>query len=183
MGFCLYNNIAIGAKWAIKEHKLNRVMIIDWDVHHGNGTQDAFYSDPQVSFLSTHRWPFYPGTGTKTETGKGDGLGLNTNIPLEFGTKRKDFLAAFTDGIEALAKKHKPELILVSAGFDAHRLDPVGSLGLEVEDFDLLTEKVIALANEYTDGKLVCVLEGGYNVEVLAECVEVHLKKLLGQKK
>jgi len=180
MGFCLFNNVAVGARVATTELGLDRVLIVDWDVHHGNGTQDAFWEDEQVGFLSIHRSPFYPGTGSQSETGAGKGRGTILNLPTEYGTSRKEFLARFTTGLEDLARRIRPNLILVSAGFDAHRLDPVGSLGLEVEDFALLTETVQKSANDYCGGKIVSVLEGGYNVDVLPLCVETHLQTLAG---
>lgn len=180
MGFCLFNNIAIGAQVATTELDLDRVLVIDWDVHHGNGTQDAFWQDEQIGFMSIHRFPFYPGTGRADETGEGKGLGTILNLPTEYGTSRKAFLSSFTSGLEDFAKRIRPDVVLLSAGFDAHRLDPVGDLGLEVEDYAELTESVQAIANEYCDGRIVSVLEGGYNVNVLPLCVETHLKTLGG---
>ena len=154
-------------------------MIVDWDVHHGNGTQAIFWDDPQVGFLSIHRWPFYPGSGRADETGTGDALGTKLNLPVEFGTPRRAYLDAFTAGLERLARKIRPELVIVSAGFDAHRDDPVGSLGLETEDFAPLTKAVLDVADAYAGGRVVSVLEGGYNTGVLAGCVELHLTTLL----
>ena len=179
MGFCLFNNVAVAARRAVQVHGLNRVLIVDWDVHHGNGTQAMFWEDPQVGFLSIHRWPFYPGTGRRDETGTGDALGTKANLPVEFGTSRAAYLAQFTQALEQLASKLRPELILVSAGFDAHRDDPVGSLGLETEDFAPLTQAVLEVANQYAGGRLVSVLEGGYNTGILAGCVALHLEELL----
>lgn len=178
MGFCLFNNIAVGARFAIQELRLNRVLIVDWDVHHGNGTQEAFYRDPQVGFLSIHRSPFYPGTGDADEIGEGLGLGTTLNIPITMGTTRKDYQHQFRRGLEQLAHKMQPELILVSAGFDAHRLDPIGSLGLETEDYNWLTQDLIDVANVYAQGRIVTVLEGGYNLDVLPSCVAQHLDTL-----
>lgn len=179
MGFCLFNNIAVGARTATSELGLNSVLIVDWDVHHGNGTQAAFWRDPHVGFLSIHRWPFYPGTGHDTETGSGPALGRMLNLPVEMGTSRADYLDRFRSGLEDLASRIKPELVLVSAGFDSHRDDPVGSLGLETEDYLALTSAVLDVANVYAEGKVVSVLEGGYNPGVLAGAVEVHLNELL----
>jgi acetoin utilization deacetylase AcuC-like enzyme len=179
MGFCLFNNVALGAKTATAEFQLNRVLVVDWDVHHGNGTQNSFWTDGQVGFLSIHRWPFYPGTGRKDETGSGPGLGMIRNLPTEFGTSRAEYLKRFTTELHQFAAHVKPELVLVSAGFDSHRDDPIGSLGLETEDFKPLTEAVLEVADTYAGGKLVSVLEGGYNPGILAGCVELHLQTLL----
>lgn len=178
MGFCLFNNVAVAAQHAIEKHKLNRVLVVDWDVHHGNGTQDIFYEEGQVTFFSAHRSPFYPGTGAKSETGTGKGLGTIFNLPLEFGVSRKDYCKAFEASLNDAASKSKPELILISAGFDAHRLDPIGSLGLESEDFAELTKLLLGAAAEHCQGRCVSLLEGGYNVDALAESVEQHLKVL-----
>ena len=179
MGFCLFNNIAIGAKEAIAAHQLDRVLIVDWDVHHGNGTQDMFWTDEQVGFLSIHRWPFYPGSGKGDETGSGQGLGTTRNLPIEYGTSRADYLAQFTTELADFASRVKPQLVLVSAGFDAHRQDPIGSLQLETEDFAELTQVVKQIAAEHAGGRLISVLEGGYHPARLAESVGLHLAGLL----
>lgn len=181
MGFCLLANVAIAAQHLIDHHGLDRVAVIDWDVHHGNGTQDAFWTDEQVAFVSIHRWPFYPGTGDENETGSGPGLGTVRNLPVEFGTPRKDYLKRFTAELDDFAGRFRPQLVLVSAGFDSHRDDPVGSLGLETEDFEPLTDAVLDVAGTYAAGRLVSVLEGGYNAGVLAGCVETHLRRLLAR--
>jgi acetoin utilization deacetylase AcuC-like enzyme len=135
MGFCLFNNIAVAARAALEEHGCERVLIVDWDVHHGNGTQEMFWDDGRVGFLSIHRWPFYPGTGAADESGSGAGLNLIANVPVAFGTPRDEYHDRFERALTDLAAKVRPELVLVSAGFDAHREDPIGSLELEVEDF------------------------------------------------
>jgi acetoin utilization deacetylase AcuC-like enzyme len=180
MGFCLFNNVAIAARTAIDSLELDRVLIVDWDIHHGNGTQAAFWEEPRVGFLSIHRWPFYPGTGDADETGGGAGLGATLNLPIEYGkTSRKDFFAAFSSKLESFAAKIKPQLVLVSAGFDAHHLDPVGDLGLETEDFRTLTRLVLDVADTYAEGRCVSLLEGGYDPELLADCVEVHLAEMM----
>ena len=153
-------------------------MIIDWDVHHGNGTQATFWDQPNVAFLSMHRFPFYPGTGAADETGQGPGLGSTVNLPIEYGTSRKAQIDAFRNATESLADRFRPELILISAGFDSHKDDPVGSLNLESEDFVTLTDIVLELANTHTGGRLVSLLEGGYNPTALAECVQLHLERL-----
>ena len=134
MGFCLLNNVAVGARLAIDELGLDRVLIVDWDVHHGNGTQAIFWEDPQVGFYSIHRYPFYPGTGAADEIGGGAGRGATRNVPIEFGTSRADYLRQFRESVEEFAARIRPQLVLISAGFDAHRDDPIGSLGLESEE-------------------------------------------------
>ena len=179
MGFCLFNNVGIGAIYAQKSYLLERILIVDWDVHHGNGTQHLFYHDHVVYFASVHRAPFFPGTGSVDETGEGDGLGTIFNLPLPYGVPRKEFLTRFEELLNAAAARCQPELVLLSAGFDAHHADPVGSLSLETEDFEQLTDLVLSVAREYCDGKLVSVLEGGYNVDILPECVSLHLKTIL----
>jgi acetoin utilization deacetylase AcuC-like enzyme len=179
MGFCLFNNIALAADHAIKQHKLERVLVVDWDVHHGNGTQDAFYEREDVWFLSAHRSPFYPGTGARNETGHGPGLGTVFNMPVAFGTPRKEYLTQFESLLTDAASRCKPQLILISAGFDAHAEDPIGSLGLQTEDFETLTKLVQQVADTHCQGRLVSCLEGGYNTKRLAESVACHLQTLL----
>ena len=178
MGFCLLNHVAIAAAYACSVAGVDRVLIIDWDVHHGNGTQDIFWSDSQVAFLSIHRWPFYPGSGRAEETGTGPGLGTTCNIPLAFGTSRATYCDRFRQGVERIAARHQPELILLSAGFDAHKDDPIGSLGLQDEDFDTLTRCVRDVADVHCKGRIVSLLEGGYNPDALARCVSIHLRGL-----
>ena len=181
MGFCLFNNIALAATHARIAHGLTRILIVDWDVHHGNGTQDIFYADPTVFFFSIHRYGsgFYPGTGAADETGTGTGLGFNLNAPVRHGTSRHDYHATFARALTKAADTFKPELVLLSAGFDAHTRDPIGSLGLETEDFTALTRLVLDVARTHARGRLVSCLEGGYNLDALAESVEVHLQELL----
>jgi len=178
MGFCLFNNVAIAAGVARGACGLSRLLIVDWDVHHGNGTQAAFYESGQVHFFSAHRWPFYPGTGAENETGHGSGLGATWNWPVEFGIARRDYLAGFQTRLEQAARKCRPELILLSAGYDAHAADPIGSLGLESEDFGELTQLLLDVAEQYCQGRLVSLLEGGYNVQALAESVRIHLETI-----
>ena len=153
-------------------------------MHHGNGTQDIFYEDDTVFFFSIHRYGngFYPGTGAAEETGKGKGLGYTLNAPIKFGTVRKDYHDHYKRSLEKAADKIKPELVLVSAGFDAHVKDPIGSLGLEVEDFATLSKQVLEIAKTHCKGRLVSCLEGGYNLQALAESVETHLDHLLAYK-
>jgi acetoin utilization deacetylase AcuC-like enzyme len=183
MGFCLFNNIALAADHAKRKHKLSRILVVDWDVHHGNGTQDIFYEDPEVVFFSIHRYGhgFYPGTGAAGETGTGKGLGHVINAPIRYGTSRKDYHDLFTKALEKAADKIKPELVLVSAGFDAHAKDPIGSLGLEVEDFVTMSKQVLEVAKTHAKGRVVSCLEGGYHLQALAESVQAHLEELLAK--
>lgn len=179
MGFCLFNNVALAAEHALRAHDLERVLIVDWDVHHGNGTQEVFYERADVCFFSAHRFPFYPGTGRQEETGSGPGLGMTFNLPIAFGTPRREYLARFARMLHDAAARCRPQLVLISAGFDAHTLDPIGSLGLETDDFVTLTQYVVEVAQDYCQGRIVSLLEGGYHVDALADCVAVHLQCLL----
>jgi acetoin utilization deacetylase AcuC-like enzyme len=181
MGFCLFNNIALAAHHAQTAHQVNRILVVDWDVHHGNGTQDIYYEDPQVMFFSIHRFGmgFYPGTGNIDETGQGRGLGFTLNSPVRWGTSRREHRDRFRAGLEKAAAKIRPELVLLSAGFDAHVRDPLGGMALETEDFASMTRDVRDVAGTHARGRLVSCLEGGYDLEALAESVEAHLAELL----
>ena len=179
MGFCIFNNVAVGAAAAIEEFGLDRVLIVDFDVHHGNGTQAIFWEDPRVGFLSIHRWPFYPGTGAADERGGGDGWGTTVNLPIEAGTPRDEYLDVFTARLQSFADHIRPQLVLVSAGFDAHRSDPLGNLGLEAEDYATITDRILEIAAAHAGGRVVSVLEGGYNPPALAQCVAEHLGRLI----
>ncbi|MGC8643517.1 MAG: histone deacetylase family protein [Isosphaeraceae bacterium] len=178
MGFCIFANVALAATEALAKFNLNRILIVDFDVHHGNGTQEIFYASGRVAYLSIHRFPFYPGTGSRDEIGTGAGLGHTMNIPLPHGIPTKTYHTAFRSGLHQLADRIKPELVLVSAGFDAHREDPVGDLGLEVEDFETITKEIVEVAETHAQGRILSVLEGGYNVPILAACVVAHLHAL-----
>jgi len=178
MGFCLFNNVAVAARMALDTLDLDRVLIVDWDIHHGNGTQAAFWEEPRVGFLSIHRWPFFPGTGDRDETGGGRGLGTTLNLPVAYGTPRRDYLNQFSGALERFAAEIKPQLVLISAGFDSHRRDPVGDLGLETEDFAELTGRVLDAADAHAGGRVVSVLEGGYAPDILADCVEKRTRSV-----
>ncbi len=178
MGFCVFNNIAIAAHYARDVHHLDRVLIVDFDVHHGNGTQDVFYEDSSVHFLSIHRFPFYPGTGTADETGSGAGLGTTLNIPVEFGSSRQQYRDLFRKGLDQAVERCRPQLILISAGFDAHKDDPIGSLGLEIDDYKDMTRWIQEAATAHCEGRIVSCLEGGYNLDVLPLLVAGHLQNL-----
>ena len=181
MGFCLFNNIALAAAHARSAHSVSRLLIVDWDVHHGNGTQDIFWTDGGVMFFSIHRYGhgFYPGTGAADDTGSGPGLGFTVNAPVRYGTPRPHYRAQFHNALEHAADRIRPELVLLSAGFDAHHRDPIGSLGLESEDFADLTRLVLQVADTHAQGRVVSCLEGGYDLQALAESVQAHLEVLL----
>lgn len=179
MGFCLINHVAVAAREACLGHQVPRALIIDWDVHHGNGTQAIFWEDEQVGFFSIHRWPFYPGSGSREETGTGSALGTTLNIPVPYGTSPQEYLRQFRQGVEQLAAKIQPDLILLSAGFDAHRDDPIGSLDLDEADFAAMTDIVKDIAAQYCQGRIVSLLEGGYNPRALGRSVATHLQHLM----
>ena len=179
MGFCLFNNIAIAARHATAVHGLERILIVDWDVHHGNGTQDSFYTDPNVFYVSAHRYPFYPGTGTADETGEGDGQGTVFNVPLPYDTPRDAYVDQFQNALDRAAELCRPELVLLSAGFDAHAADPIAGLCLEADDFADLTRRVLDVADRHADGRIISTLEGGYDLTALADSVAAHLAQLL----
>ena len=178
MGFCLFNNIAIGARYAQQKHGAGRVLIADWDVHHGNGTQDIFYTDGSVFFFSTHQHPWYPGTGLPDETGEGKGAGMIMNCPFPAGSGRKEILGAFQDKLMPAADKIKPELVLISAGFDSRVDDPLGNFLLSDADFADLTHVMLEIADKHAGGRLVSVLEGGYNLIGLASAARAHVQAL-----
>jgi len=175
MGFCIYNNVAVGANYLINKYKLKKIAIIDFDVHHGNGTQDIFYDNEKVLYISTHQYPYYPGSGTNDEKGKHNNI---LNIPLPAGTTSEEYLNAYEFVLNKI-KEFKPEFILLSAGFDAHKDDPLAQLQLESKDFYSITKRTLELSKQYCDGKVVSILEGGYDLLALQESTEMHVKALL----
>ena len=175
MGFCIYNNVAVGAHYLLEKYKFNKVAIIDFDVHHGNGTQDIFYDNEKVLYISTHQYPYYPGTGAEKEKGKYNNI---FNIPLPAGTTSEEYLNAYEFVLKKI-KEFKPEFILLSAGFDAHKDDPLAQFELTSKDFYNLTKRTLNLAKLYCEGKVVSILEGGYDLNALQESTEMHVNALL----
>jgi acetoin utilization deacetylase AcuC-like enzyme len=175
MGFCVYNNVAVGAYYLLEKYNLSKVAIIDFDVHHGNGTQDIFYNNKNVLYISTHQYPYYPGSGAANEKGVNENI---LNIPLVAGTKSHEFLNAY-DLIFKKIKEFKPEFILLSAGFDAHKDDPLAQINLESKDYYTLTKRIMSISKKLCHGKIVSILEGGYDLNALKESVDYHIKSLL----
>lgn len=179
MGFCIFNNIAVTAKY-LQSKGIGKILIVDWDVHHGNGTQNCFYNDDSVFFISTHQYPFYPGTGSLQERGSGLGSGYTLNIPLQRGSGDSDYKRAFEEKILPVIDSYQPEIILISAGFDAHKDDPLGGMELSTKAYEKFTEILLKKADEYCEGRVISFLEGGYDLEALADSVEAHLSVLVG---
>ena len=180
MGFCILNNVALAARYAQRKHGIDRVLIVDWDVHHGNGTQDIFYRDPSVLFFSTHQWPLYPGTGRADETGEGDARGTTRNFPFPAGSGRKEILGAVQNSLVPLARDFRPDLVLISAGFDSRIGDLLGRFTLTDEDFVDLTNELLGIASQSAGGRLVSLLEGGYDLAGLSAATAAHVSTLAG---
>jgi len=179
MGFCLFNNIAVTARYAQARHDLKNVLIVDWDVHHGNGTQNTFYADPTVFYFSIHQYPHYPGSGAADQTGRGEGEGRTLNVPLPAGCDDKAYREALVDRLIPAMESFPPDLILISAGFDAHRDDPLAGMMVTDEGFGGMTKLLVALAEERCGGRLLSFLEGGYSLEGLKGAVRMHLRALI----
>jgi acetoin utilization deacetylase AcuC-like enzyme len=178
MGFCLFNNAAIAARYFQKKYGLERILILDWDVHHGNGTQHTFENDPSVLYASLHQYPYYPGTGAAWETGTGKGVGGTLNCPMKAGAGDMEYQEAFKTKIIPKIHDFKPDAIILSAGFDAHVRDPLGNICLSTNAYGWMTDRVMELADKYSNGRILSLLEGGYDLQALPECVAIHLLKL-----
>lgn len=182
MGFCIFNNVAVGARYVQKKFGLKKVFIVDWDVHHGNGTQNIFWTDPSVFYFSIHQFPHYPGTGSENEVGEGEGEGFTFNLPMCAGSGELEYIEAFENILYPMAVKFSPDFIFISAGFDAHENDPLAQINLTEEGYKRMTEVITKLASKCCEGRVVSVLEGGYNLTSLSTSVEKHIHALMDRK-
>ncbi len=181
LGFCLFNNIALLARYLQRRHGLEKVLILDWDVHHGNGTQHAFEEDPSVCYISLHQYPFYPGTGALQETGLGRGHGATVNCPMPAASGDSDYEAAFQERVLPAMEAFRPDIVLISAGFDAHRDDPLAQVQLSTSCYAWMTRRVLEIAERHAEGRVLSLLEGGYHLRAMPDCVVTHLEGLLGR--
>ena len=181
LGFCILNNVAIVARYLQEQYGLAKILILDWDVHHGNGTQHVFEQDPSVYYVSLHQYPHYPGSGSASENGTGRGRGATLNCPMAAGSTDEDYQRAFKEKVLPGISKFKPEAVIVSAGFDAHTSDPLGAINLTTHFYGWMTQRVLEVADQHADGRLISVLEGGYNLNALADSICEHLAGLLGK--
>lgn len=179
MGFCIFNNVAFGAQYCIDGHGLSRVAVIDWDLHHGNGTQDIFYSTKKVFYVSMHQYPFYPGTGDADEKGYGEGEGFTLNVPVYEGAGDSEYLNEFNTKVVPAIENYEPEMIFISAGFDSHKDDPLGGLGLSEKSYYEMTKTLCRLSDKFCNGRIISVLEGGYDLNALGSSVAEHVNALL----
>jgi acetoin utilization deacetylase AcuC-like enzyme len=178
MGFCLLNNVAIAAEHLRRVHGLSRIAIVDWDLHHGNGTEAIFYDDPGVLYVSLHQYPYYPGTGAATDVGAGEGLGYNINVPFSAGVGDEGYALAFSEIVEPALRQFDPEFVLVSAGFDCHHRDPLGGMRVSERGFVEMSRRLLAVAEDHSGGRLAAVLEGGYDLDAIRSSTEVVLDEL-----
>jgi len=181
MGFCLFNNVAVAARWALSSLGLQRILIVDWDLHHGNGTQDSFYDSDKVLYCSTHQYPYYPGTGAVLETGTGKGLGFTVNVPLPGGQGDRDFVRIYKELFSPIARLYNPQLILVSCGFDIYRGDPLGAMHVTTAGFAMMTRIIVNLAEELCNGRVLVTLEGGYKLTGMRDGALAVLTELYGE--
>ncbi len=182
LGFCLFNNVAIAARYLQKEHGLDKILILDWDVHHGNGSQHSFEDDPSVLYVSTHQYPFYPGTGAYSETGIGRGEGATLNCPMPAGAGDEQYAQVFVEKILPKIDEFAPEFVIISAGFDGHVDDPLANICLSTEFYGWMSARLMEVADKHCEGRLISLLEGGYNINKLPLCVDEHLQVLAGRK-
>jgi len=182
MGFCLFNNVGVVARYAQEVKQLDKIFIFDWDVHHGNGTQHSFYKNSSIFYSSTHQYPFYPGTGGSDETGSGDGLGANLNLPMRAYSGDSDYLDAIENKLVPAIQKFNPDLIIISAGFDAHENDPLAQVELSTDCYGKMTQQLLEAAKDVCQGRILSMLEGGYDYSALGDSVQLHIENLLSHK-